>query len=68
MIIKPLIILSTQRRIIKQETKIKLNIIPSRRTTMGKVRFMFWYALVIPFAMVAQFTIPPKIFTKIALT
>ena len=43
-------------------------IIPSNRTMRGKERLMALQALVIPLAIVAQLTIPPNTFTRIALT
>jgi hypothetical protein len=42
--------------------------LPSRRTMSGTLSPMFLQAAMTPPAIVAQFTIPPKTFTKIALT
>lgn len=41
---------------------------PSSLTTRGTFNSSSWQALVIPLAMMAQFTIPPKMFTRIAST
>ena len=41
---------------------------PSRRTTRGNCRLMDLQALVMPLAMVAQLTMPPKMFTRMAFT
>ena len=41
---------------------------PSNLTTRGMERWISLQAAMIPLAIVAQFTIPPKMFTKIAFT
>lgn len=41
---------------------------PSSLTTRGTFSSSSWQALVIPLAMMAQFTIPPNMFTRIAST
>lgn len=42
--------------------------LPSNLTTKGTFNLIFLQALVIPLAIMAQFTIPPNMFTKTALT
>ena len=42
--------------------------LPSSRTMRGNCNFISLHAAIIPFAIVTQFTIPPKMLTKIALT
>jgi len=42
--------------------------LPSNLTTNGTFKSNFLEALIKPFAIVAQFTIPPNTLTKIALT
>ncbi len=42
--------------------------VPSSLTTRGSLRSMALQALTTPLAIVAQFTIPPKTLTRIALT
>eukprot|EP00001_Collodictyon_triciliatum_P164947 29075_4 len=42
--------------------------VPARRTTRGTERLIVLAALTTPLAIVSHFMIPPKIFTRIALT
>jgi len=42
--------------------------LPSNLTTNGTCKSNFFEAFIKPFAIVAQFTIPPNTLTKIALT
>jgi len=48
--------------------QVKIIFIPSTRTTKGTVNPTFFTALITPLAIVAQLTIPPNTFTKIAFT
>lgn len=45
-----------------------LNLLPSNLTTSGILRFKLRNAVMIPFAIVVQFTIPPNTFTRITFT